>query len=1119
MSKLRFFFLFLVAALVLAGCDTGQLAGGSDLAPSEPGDIRVEEPLAEGILAQYDPPAEVAQADVDASGASANSYSMYPSLNEDGSKLAFCSPATNLDGPTNNSSQAFVKNLETGQVTMVSRWAGQPANSYCSSSNISSSGDKVAFYSYASNLGFPGSTTRVFVGDTAGTIWLASSAANGAAPTSSSYRPRFGGNDFVVFDSVANNLVPGDTNPSYDVFVKQLSTGAINLVDRNSTGQQANSASYFADISNDGRYVTFFTYAFNLGGPQGFYWRDTQTGTTACASNGAYNIGTTSCISGDGNRVCFTTDSSSKLRIYDRATQTHTEQLDRNTSSFELSENGRFLVAARSDDPAVAEDTDGVSDIYVKDLDSGETALVSVDFSGHCSTPTISGDGSTIAWYANSHIYLVANPLANPQPPEPDPETYEPPVSPAVATTNVAGEMSNAGWQGVRNPRISQSGRYLAFESRATNLHPEATSSLSRIYRKDLLTGEVEIVSRQNGTNAPAEAYGYLAINADGSRVAFSSRRPDLTSIISPGTNYYTGYFRDLTAATTGLLGYKVNPSGFGGSDNIAVWTTEQLAGDDDSYNYDVFTFHPSSGSFQWVSQPPTFGPTSRTGPHLVSNDGRYSAFSDPYNSSSGGPLWLRDNQTGQVTVVTTSLYYSDFDLSGDGRTIAYRTNTRQLYIDHLDDGQPARLVVPTQAGYAKLSDDGRYALYQYTSWPVGTNSGPSGVMKVYDWDNDTSTPIDPSARFPQGVDLSGDGRTVIFEATVGSSNTQFFVQKNPAFEDEQPPAPMGPTVVSTNAQGQEANAACSSPSLSYDGQMVAFTTQATNMGVSVPAYYWNVFRKEVATGALDVVNLTPLGTYNSYDRAIISADGTKVVFGGEGYDPQFYGWGSAVWLRDLAADTIEGVSRNSGGLLYENNVRLQAFAGNDQLVFHNAVPGASYLFYRNLTSQQTSYVGLTEDFELASVSLDGKVCYRSPNQNYYLWTSQGSTNLTNLAGEGFWIPRVSHDGAFVGFTGAYYNLRPVKVYELATSAFQTLDSSSEDNTLYPPDFSADSRYRVYLKQGRVVVQDSTHEPTITTHTVSLTTGCSNPIISGDGSTIGWLYNGQVYVASNPFEN
>ena len=120
---------------------------------------------------------------------------------------------------------------------------------------------------------------------------------------------------FVAFDSLADNLVVGDTNGASDVFVRDHVRQTTERVSVASDGSQANGASRNASISDDGRFVAFETDASNLvsgdrNGKSDIVVRDRQLGTTTLVSVDALgspfaNAATAPVISGDGRVVAF----------------------------------------------------------------------------------------------------------------------------------------------------------------------------------------------------------------------------------------------------------------------------------------------------------------------------------------------------------------------------------------------------------------------------------------------------------------------------------------------------------------------------------------------------------------------------------------------------------------------------------------------------------------------------------------------------------------------------------------------------------------------------------------------------------------------------------------------
>src|SRR4051812_24610233 len=183
-------------------------------------------------------------------GARANSDSLDASISNDGTKIAFRSFATNLvSGDTNQFDDLFVKNTVTGRVIRANTASdGTQANaSPAEHSSLSGDGSRLGFSTSASNLvlGDTNAVEDVFVKDLAsGRTMRVSTAANGTQANDVSTGVSLSADGSkAVFSSRATNLVPGDTNGTFDVFLKDLRTGAISLVSASSTGVHGNADS------------------------------------------------------------------------------------------------------------------------------------------------------------------------------------------------------------------------------------------------------------------------------------------------------------------------------------------------------------------------------------------------------------------------------------------------------------------------------------------------------------------------------------------------------------------------------------------------------------------------------------------------------------------------------------------------------------------------------------------------------------------------------------------------------------------------------------------------------------------------------------------------------------
>jgi Tol biopolymer transport system component len=213
-------------------------------------------------------------------------------LSADGRYVVFGSRAWNLvPGDTNRAGDVFRHDRRTGTTSRLSAGAGgTPADGESGAGVISGDGRFVTFQSEATNLvaGDANGKRDAFVVDTLTHATTRVSVSSGGAQANSvSDQPEISADGrLVVFSSPASNLVPGDTNDTWDVFVHDRHTGLTSLGSVASGGTQANRHSEQPEISADGRYIAFVTRANNLGPTDtnetwDVYVRDRSAGTTS----------------------------------------------------------------------------------------------------------------------------------------------------------------------------------------------------------------------------------------------------------------------------------------------------------------------------------------------------------------------------------------------------------------------------------------------------------------------------------------------------------------------------------------------------------------------------------------------------------------------------------------------------------------------------------------------------------------------------------------------------------------------------------------------------------------------------------------------------------------------
>jgi hypothetical protein len=331
---------------------------------------------------------------------------------------------------------------------------------------------------------------------------------------------------YVLLNASPLNLVPGDNLRQHDVFVRDQQSGVIDWVNVTPTGAQSNGSGVYASISDDGRFVAFGSAGNDLvpgdtNGQDDIFVRDRQKDVTervSINSNGAQanSDSTYLSISADGRFVAFQSDASNlvpgdtngqaDIFVHDRETA-KTERVSVSSGEAQANESS-FLVAISGDGRYVAYESyasnlisggrTGIADIFVRDRLSGVTNRVSVNSQG---TP------------ANADSF---------------------------------------------NPSISANGRFVAFESTASNLVAGDTNSHNDIFVHDRQSGRTERVSiAWNGVQANSDS-ARSSISADGRRVTFHSWASNL--VLRDPNRVSDVFVRDRVNKTTELV--SVNSAG-----------------------------------------------------------------------------------------------------------------------------------------------------------------------------------------------------------------------------------------------------------------------------------------------------------------------------------------------------------------------------------------------------------------------------------------------------------------------------------------------------------------------------------------------------------------------------
>ena len=365
-----------------------------------------------------------------------------------------------------------------------------------------------------------------------------------------------------------------------------------------------------------------------------------------------------------------------------------------------ISADGRYVAFNSGADNLVPGDANGGMDVFVYDRQSGSIERVSVDSLGSegdfaSSSPSISADGRWVAFRSGA-----TNLVAGDSNDYADIFVYDRQTD-SVERVSVDGAGTQA--NGSSNyPTISADGRYVAFQSDATNLVADDTNAAADIFVYDLHADSIERVSVDDlGNEGNAGSYS-LSLSADGQWVAFSSAASNL---VSGDTNLAADIFvydrQSDTIERVSVDGSGIQANGLSSKPSLSAdgqWVAfysaaSNLVSGDTNLATDIFVYDRQSDTIERVSVDSlgNEGNGISAGPSL-SADGRYVAFysdaSDllPADTNSVWDILVYDRQgdsLARVSVDSTGTeangLSSEPSLSADGRYVAFSSEASNL--------------------------------------------------------------------------------------------------------------------------------------------------------------------------------------------------------------------------------------------------------------------------------------------------------------------------------------------------------------------------------------------------------------------------------------------------------
>jgi WD40-like Beta Propeller Repeat len=602
---------------------------------------------------------------------------------------------------------------------------------------------------------------------------------------------------YVVFQSDASDLLPGDTNGVSDIFVRDLQTGYNTLVSVAINGGWANGASTEPLMTPDGRYVAFISAATNLvagdtNAIPDVFVRDLISQTTTLVSTGAFgasSIMAESVITPDGRRVAFSS-------------------------------------TAKGLAPGVSAASKG--EIYVRDLVAGTTTWVSTNTAALVSSilhlnnmpsyhPTLSDDGNYVAFKTGWTNGAVA------------------PNLPGVAAALIFRYDFTAGsnslvamnsfprWpylDDIYGPEMTPDGRFIAFV--ATNYSPVSSTS---VQLWDAQTGtNITVSVGQDGSLPTKSSSDTPVMSPDGRFVAFLSSATNLTgSVISNGFHIY---LRDLLTGMTQLVDADTN--GIGSSDNFGAIPSLSADGK-------LIALDSSAGN-------------------LTSGDNNQASdiFVRDTIAGTNELISLRDSNTIPQTADNFSSL-GQFSLSADGRWIAFASYADDLVSNDTND-----------ASDVFVTD-----LFAGTNALVSASVGGSVALGGF-----SASPV-----------ISGNGRFVVFTSTATNLlNGQTNFYGNLFLSDLQAGTN---SLVSVSTNGiSPGNGDSTDAVISQNGRYVSFLSKAHNLATGLPTSVPNTFWRDLNSG----ITVSLAGTSAAGNSPTMSADGRYVAY---------FRQGSQLWVWD----------------------------------------------------------------------------------------------------------------------------------------------------------------------------------------------------------------------------
>jgi hypothetical protein len=803
--------------------------------------------------------------------------------------------------------------------------------------------------------------------------------------------------------------------------------------------------SWGAIISPDGRYVLFASTANNL---------VLTTNGTALPIHGVPRLNV------------FLRDRTNNTTTLVSVNQAGTGGGNGDSIPTAFSSNGQFVCFESGASNLIPDDTNGVTDVFVRDLLSNTTFLVSAATNGGvgngvCRGSVMTPDGHYVAFVSAANS-LVPNDTNN------IPDVFVRVLQSGVTTLVSVGARSTNSLplSSSESPEITPDGHYVAFYSSATNLSAGANHG-GEVYVRDMVAGTTICVSTNSHTILGASAFSYNhAISGDGLYVAFESSS---NASLAMQANQRSGYvFRfNMSAGTTDIVNTNafVPPQPAEEINNLAMSPDGRfIAFIGNTNGMDGTT----SAIYRWDAQS---GTTLLVSADLSGNSPSNSICDSPRIDPSGRYVTFLSGAPNLVTNLLTGDYH------------LYLRDTVGSVTKLLDVDTNAIGSSVSPATVPRLNDVGGFVAFESLDANLVVNDRNHDYdLFIRDVSNGTNELI--SARYPALPSASPNGSSIIYVHAISADGQRiaFVSEADNLIENDTNgfrdvfvrDLLVGTNIlVSANTNGLPGDNLSFEPAISANGRYVAFTSSADNLVPNDGNRWPDVFVRNLATDQTFLVSVKNSGVVSGNQSSrtpMIGSDGRYVAFWSFATDlttvPVTPGVSGNLFLRDTQSNLTYALTTSGAGNA--------AMAPSGRFILFNEYNANKiYIWDSQIAARvYTNVLSASVTIPPMAISDDANRLAYSVGSTLVVVDRAAQTGgqisplyLTSRAGLRF-TPGGGRWLAYAAYSTLGFPTNQVYVYDFQSGAnqlvSQNLSSTPASGSSDSPDISADGRFVVY---------------------------------------------------------